>query len=152
MNKERLLLLEAEIREQLKMVDRIYKRIEERKESFKGSKEGIESMAYQLHNLYGAYEELFEIIADFFENEIEGVRYHSNLLKRMKMEIRGIRPLLLSEETYQLLDELRRFRHLFRHAYGMEIEKERVEKVLEGALQVQAKFMADLEKFLEALR
>lgn len=37
-----------------------------------------------------------------------------------------IRPALWSTSSLPLLDELRRFRHLFRHAYGFEIDAARV--------------------------
>lgn len=148
MNKERLLILSAELAELYKTVDTIYQRIERRKVHFKDTEEGIESMAYQLHNLYGAHEELCEIVADYFENEIGGTRYHADLLKRMKMDIEGIRPAFISEATYELLDELRRFRHLFRHAYGMELDTARVEKLLETALDLREQFRNDMTEFL----
>lgn len=108
-------------------------------------------MAYKLHNLYGAYEELFEIIADFFENQIEGTRYHMDLLRRMKLNIEGIRPSLLSQETYLLFDELRRFRHFFRHAYAVGLDPDRVEKMASAAVEIQNKSAKDLNKFMEIL-
>jgi uncharacterized protein YutE (UPF0331/DUF86 family) len=126
----------------------IYQRIEQRRRRFKDTEEGVESMAYQLHNLHGAYEELCEIVADYFENEIEGIRYHADLLKRIKMDIKGIRPAFISEKTYQELDELRRFRHLFRHAYGIELDPVRVEKLLYTALHLREQFRNDMTRFL----
>ena len=115
-------LFEAELREHYNTVQQIYERINSRQSTFKNTSEGVDSMAYQIHNLYGAYEELFETAANFFENQIEGARYHADLLRRMKIRIEGMRPNLLSESTYRLLDELRRFRHFFRHAYGVELQ------------------------------
>jgi len=44
-------LLEAELRESYRTVERIYERIRQRLTSFRNSQEGVESMAYQLHNL-----------------------------------------------------------------------------------------------------
>jgi uncharacterized protein YutE (UPF0331/DUF86 family) len=148
MNEERLLILSAELDELYKTVDTIYQRIEQRRSRFRETEEGIESMAYQLHNLYGAYEELCKIVADYFENEIETTRYHADLLKRMKMDIKGIRPAFISEETYQELDELRRFRHLFRHAYGVTLDPTRVENLLNTALHVRDSFGNDMTRFL----
>lgn len=117
MDNGRLALLKAEIKDLTAAIDGIYARIGERKESYRTRPDSLDSMAYQLHNLYGAYEELFEAVARFFENNIEGARYHANLLQRMKLDIEGVRPALLSAESYDLFDELRRFRHLFRHDY-----------------------------------
>ena len=56
-------------------------------------------MAYQLHNLYGGLEQLFEEVAGTFENQVEGEGNHTGLLRRMKLRIEGIRPALLSPET-----------------------------------------------------
>ena len=51
----------------------------------------------------------------------------------MRLDIEGIRPRLLSEESFKILDELRGFRHVFRHAYSYELEHERVLKLADKA-------------------
>ena len=69
MDEERLSLLRASIEAQRREIERIFDKIEERRHG-----EGaayLESLAYQLHNLYCAFEDLFKIIAEFFENRIE---------------------------------------------------------------------------------
>ena len=90
MDEERLSLLRANIEAQREEIERIFAKIEERRHG-----EGaayLESLGYQLHNLYCAFEDLFKIVADFFENRIEErVRYHSELLRRMKISIEGVR-------------------------------------------------------------
>lgn len=151
MDRERFSILKAEIEEQLGLIRQIHMRIKEKLATFKNSKDSVDSMAYRLHNLYGAYEELFEIIANFFENQIEGTRYHVDLLRRMKLNIEGIRPSLLSEETYLLFDELRRFRHFFRHTYAVELDPDRVEKVAGVAIEIENRLAEDLNKFMERL-
>jgi len=151
MDKEKVLILKSELKAGFKRVEELYQKIEEKRPIFRKNEEGIESMAYKLHNLYGAYEEIFEIVASFFENQIEEVRYHTNLLQRMKIEIEGIRPAFISEETHRLLDELRRFRHLFRHAYDVKLDGEQIARILNIALKLKTKFIADLENFLKTL-
>ena len=102
-------VLDAELRARCRDIDRIANRIEERRRTFdQGVATEVDSMGYQLHNLYGAFEQLFEEVARFFENRIDEARYHSDLIRRMQLEIRGIRPALLSEATALDLDELRR--------------------------------------------
>ncbi len=74
----------------------------------------MKSLGYQLHNLYCAFEDLFEVVAGTFENQIgEEGRYHIELLRRLTVAIEGVRPALLSPECYRLLDNLRAFRHFF---------------------------------------
>ena len=80
MDKARLALLRAEMSAQVRQIDEIYGKIAERKEG-KGQAD-VESLAYQLHNLYCAFEDLFKLVAGTFENRIdEARRYHVELLK-----------------------------------------------------------------------
>ena len=59
-------VLEAELRARLADVDRIADRIEARREVFDERPEEVDSLGYQLHNLYGALEQVFEVVARFF--------------------------------------------------------------------------------------
>ncbi len=151
MDEERLSLLRATIEAQRREIERIFAKIEERRHG-----EGaayLESLGYQLHNLYCAFEDLFKIVADFFENRIEErVRYHSELLRRMKISIERVRPALLSEESYRLLDSLRAFRHFFRHAYSYDLDPRKVALVVEDALKLKGLYQRDIDHFLEQLR
>lgn len=150
MEEERLSLLKAAIKAQQGEIEKTFARIEERKG--KGNTVYIESLAYQLHNLYCAFEDLFKIIADFFENRIEnGAKYHRELLWRMRLRIEGIRPALLSEGTYRLLDSLRAFRHFFRHAYAYELDPRKVALVVEDAMTLRELYPRDIERFLAQL-
>lgn len=151
MDKAQVAILKAELEEYHREVCHIYERIDQRKANFRESDEGLDSMAYQVHNLYSAYEQLFEVVARFFENRIEGERYHADLLRRMKLEIEGIRPALISDEAFPLLDELRRFRHFFRHAYAAALNGERLEDLVNVAHQLRDMFRADMETFLAKL-
>jgi hypothetical protein len=95
--------------------------LKERKQ--KRGKTAVESVGYQLHNLYCAFENLFKILAGAFENHIDDKsKYHIELLKRMTIGIDEVRPPLLSPEVCALLDNLRSFRHFFRHAYSFDWE------------------------------
>ena len=44
----------------------------------------------------------------------------------MRLTIPGIRTNVLSEKSFLILNELRAFRHIFRHAYTYELDPERV--------------------------
>ena len=151
MTKGRVALFKAELSDQWKEVVRLHTRIKEGLKGFKESQEKVDSMGYKLHNLYCAYEELFEIVARYFENQVEPERCHADLLRRMKLNIPGVRPALVSEETYAFLDELRRFRHFFRHAYGVDLDPEKVEGVAKKAVELEDRFEEDLSSFLRLL-
>ena len=146
-------VLDAELRARCGEIDRIVNRIEERRRTFdREAPTEVDSLAYQLHNLYSAFEQLFEEVARFFENRIDEARYHADLIRRMQLEIRGIRPALLSEATASALDELRRFRHLFRHAYATDLDPAKVEKLAAKVPGIRSAFDQDFERFLARLR
>ena len=90
MDRREIAVLEAELLESYGLIEQVYENILKRRATFRDSEEGVDSIAYRLHNLYGAYERLFEIVVGFFENQIEGTRYHADMLRRMKMKINGI--------------------------------------------------------------
>lgn len=109
-------------------------------------------VGYYLHNLYNAFESIFRLVAEAFENHIPDTsRWHSLLLTRMNREIEGVRPRLLSDVAVEALDELRRFRHLFRHLYRYDLEAEGVTKALKQARRLQAVYLVDLKKFIAVL-
>ena len=152
MDRGTLSVLEADVRAQLAEIEGIYERIEEREEGFERDAIRLESLSYQLHNLFGAFEDLFEIIAAFFENSIgDRSRWHIELLKRMREDIEGIRPALLSEESFLLLDELRAFRHFFRHAYASRLESEKVRIVLNKTMRLRKSYQGEVERFFAAV-
>jgi len=151
MEKERLSLLKASIKAQGAEIERIFDKIEDRRH---GKREAsLESLGYQLHNVYCAFEDLLKIVADFFENHIDdSAHYHRALLWRMKMPIEGVRPAFLSKESYKLLDSLRAFRHVFRHAYSYELDPKKLALVVEDALKLRDLYQGEIDRFLEQLQ
>ncbi|RME66254.1 MAG: hypothetical protein D6778_05035, partial [Nitrospirae bacterium] len=146
----------AELEAQFQEIMKLHETVEGKYEKLKKERDNedlIDSLAYKLHNLYTAYEDLFKIIAYYFENQIEDPRrYHTMLLKRMTLEIEGVRPFLLSQDTFRILNELRAFRHFFRHAYGYEIEGQRVMALAEKTLALKNLFTKDYRGFLQKIK
>lgn len=153
MDKNTLIVLRADITAQMSVVKTISSLIEVRAEGLhKDDPVRLESVAYQIHNFYNAIEDLLKIIAAHFENQIsDTARWHSVLLQRMSQEIPGIRPVLLSRESYLLLNSLRGFRHFFRHAYGVPIDYEQLQINFNKSLQLYSYLDRDLKQFFEAL-
>ena len=145
-------VLEAELRARLVDVDRIADRVEARGAASGERPEEVDSLGYQLHNLYGAFEQVFEVVARYFENRVAAAGYHAGLIRRMQLNIPGVRPALLSESTAADLDELRRFRHLFRHAYSADLDPHKVSRLAAGAGSLRRAFARDLDRFLARLR
>jgi uncharacterized protein YutE (UPF0331/DUF86 family) len=153
MEKKQLTALEASIRDQQKLIEKLYRKIGQRKKGYTKDPQALESLAYQMHNLYCAFEDLFRLVADHFENHVvEQMAWHKELLNKMKVKINGIRPALISESSYELLNELRGFRHVFRHAYGFELEPAKLKIVLRKALALKKIYKKDIANFLRQLK
>ena len=150
MDPDRYVAFAAQVRAQLLEIAAVYDRIDER-ERVSGPA-GLESLALQLHNLYSAAEGLFELVADACENHVTADSgYHTALLRRMQVAVPGVRPAAVSGEALSLLDNLRRFRHVVRHAYSAEIDGRQLRIVLEDARALRPLLWRDVEEFLAEL-
>ncbi len=109
------------------------------------------AVGYYLHSFYNGCENVFRTIARFFENEIGQNSWHTDLLKRMKLEIPEVRPAVIDEECFLLLDDFRGFRHKFRHSYTFELDWEK-ERLVAGRLQrTFRRFQEEITLFLQKL-
>ena len=109
------------------------------------------ALGYTIHNLYSLMENGCFRIAKFFENNISDESWHKELLDRMRLNIEGIRPAFLDEETYLLLDDLRAFRHLFRNLYARPIDRDRIMLVQKKIPEAIAGFNQAVETYLSFL-
>lgn len=91
-------------------------------------------VAYYLHVIYGLFENILKRIGTFFGNQItDQARWHAQILRQMTLDVPEVRPAVIGGELYGSLDELRRFRHLFRNAYFMSFDPDRLAIVLKHA-------------------
>ncbi len=141
-------LLKSDIQVELSAIERIYQVVPTMDTNLSDIKEAI-VIGYYLHNLYNAFESIFRLVAQSFENHIPDTsHWHALMLERMGRDIEGIRPRLLSESAVEALDELRRFRHLFRHLYRYDLKPDGVQKALVQARRLQAIYQADIATFM----
>ncbi|MBO1350300.1 MAG: hypothetical protein EBE86_024305 [Hormoscilla sp. GUM202] len=134
MDKNALTVLQTDIQAQMNRIDKIFAKLEERAIGLTPDEPVImESVAYQIHNLYNAVEDLLKIVAAHFENQIT----------------EGIRPRLLSESSYLNLNNMRGFRHFFRHAYGGNIDYDQWAMNLDKARLLRPSLTQDVENFLK---
>ncbi len=151
MDPAELKAFEAEVGAQTREIERVFQRIEARARS--KADFAAEGLAFQIHNLYSAFEELFRIVANRFENHLAGESgYHLELLRRMNASVAGIRPGLVPDELLGAFDSLRAFRHFFRHAYAQDIDPRKIEPVLADAELLHRQYPAMISAFLEQLR
>ena len=154
MESNRLILLKIDLQAQMNHIERIHQKLLDRVVKLQENDEIIlESIAYQIHNLFCATEDLLKIVASCFENNISSSnQWHTLLLQRMSQDIPSIRPALLSYNTHTILNSLRGFRHFFHHAYGATIEYEQLKINLDKALKLKDILDSDIQQFLLRLR
>ncbi len=149
--KEQIRLLQTEIRADLQAIIQAYHALNQLTNRLAEPEVTI-AVAYYLHVIYGLFENLFRRVAVAFGNQIaDQEQWHLQLLQRMALDIPGVRPPLISPDLYESLDELRRFRHLFRNAYIINFDPDRLAIVLKHAHLIEPLFQHDIERFLAFL-
>ena len=110
------------------------------------------ALGYTIHNIYAVMENACLRVAKFFENNLSDSSWHKDLLERMRLTIEGVRPALLDEETYLLLDELRAFRHVFRTLYARPIDQDKIRLVQKKVPAATERFIHAAETYITELR
>ena len=152
MERDQIVGLAAELTAQLRLIERVYQRLDDRLSLGLDTPAQLDSIAYQIHNLYCATEDLLKLIANAFENRIgSGSEWHRALLLRLSQPVQGIRPAFLAEETFDVLNRLRGFRHFVRHGYGAEIEINQLRTNLDLVIRLKALITEDVHLFLEQI-
>jgi len=117
----------------------------------KGQVRGDDLMACAgyLHHYYTGVESILERISRSFDGGLVlGGDYHRELLRSMTLEIPDIRPSIISKELAEELDEYRRFRHMFRHAYGSELRWRKMEPLANGIDSLTTTLLKKLSEFI----
>jgi hypothetical protein len=73
------------------------------------------------------------------------------LLEQMVAEVPSVRPALISEETRQMLDEYRGFRHIVRNVYAFRFDLMKIGRLVQGAPAVLTQVRAELLAFADFL-
>ena len=109
------------------------------------------ALGFYLQNFYNGCENIFKTIARFFENDLYAGNWHRDLLKRMILEIEGLRPRVINDELHVILDDFRAFRHRFRHGYSFELDWERERLVAAKLVDAHAALVRQVTSFLAQL-
>lgn len=108
----------------------------------------LDSVALNLHGFYSGIERVFVHIAENVDVSLpRAENWHELLLRQMMSEIPRIRPAVISTETGQTLDALRRFRHVVRNVYAHKFNPEKIEALVKSANDVYERIKAELTTF-----
>ena len=153
---EELFDLIGELELDLVLIRRLAETNRQALERLRGSQQSeydYAAVGYTIHNLYSAIEGYALRIAKAFENHLNERSWHRSVVQRMAVEVPEIRPRVWSLELTRHVDELRRFRHAFRHIYdsGLDprklmIAQDHVEPAVEGVITAHAAFVDELRE------
>lgn len=111
---------------------------------------GYEATAFQLVRLFNIVEQAGLRVAKAFENRIDDDNgWHAELIRRLTLEIKGVRPPLWPASLGPALRELRGFRHVITHAYDLRLDPDRLKLVMRDAETVVAALPAAFDNFLD---
>ncbi len=152
--KEKILILKSEISKDFKRLNNLFDKFQKAYDTFLETNEysKLVESAFYINQIYSGFERVFKSIAKVFENNIGQDFWHKSLLERMNTDIEGIRPQVISEETFKCLDELRAFRHFFRHAYDIDIDKDKFKIVANKTVLLKSFIVKDFHEFLGFLK
>jgi len=109
--------------------------------------------AFEINRIYNILEKAFERLCETFENHLDrSGRYHEHLIERVCLELRGIRPAFVPRDAGRAVRELKGFRHIFRHAYDVDLDPARVEHAAQNASRCVSDFPGWCEAFLTGVR
>jgi hypothetical protein len=106
----------------------------------------IKAIALTLHSVFTGYEKILEILIKGIDGDTPAATdYHSALLKRATYEIPKVRPRIISDESFQLLNMLRAHRHKLRRIYTYLISPPKILNLTDVAIRSYDLFKSDWE-------
>ncbi len=125
MTRQKALVFRSQVEKEISLLDRTMEVIEKRLKGLRSKTDSddfsayIESLALNLHSFYEGIESIFDKVLELTgEEKPFGHEWHLELIERMAMPIRQLRPEVISYQTVKNLDIYRAFRHKVRHIYG----------------------------------
>ena len=154
MKKDEIFVIEvcAEIEKELENIDKLKEELNNavREKNKFNNRRLLGSI---LHDFYNCCERIFKRIAiDINGSFGYSETWHKELLYKMTIEIKGIRPQVISEELAAELDDYLSFRHVFRNIYGFELKGERLDRLVNKFNKVSNKFKNEIRNFLKQIR
>lgn len=150
-NSQKFIRLQAEILREFKDIDRCNAELRELLCVLKSRDKNtfdLRAIGSMLHDFYCGVERIFERIAKELNGGVpEGDDWHRQLLRDMTLDIKGVRPPVISEEVEKMLIEYLRFRHVFRNIYGFSLEWQFMEGIVERLPSTLTKLKKELESF-----
>jgi len=154
--KDKLITLSKRIKAEMRDIERTADRVQCAWELANRSTDQksyyLDSVALNLHSFYNGLERIFESIARQLDPVFpSSERWHRELLEQMTKDIPGVRPVVLSVKTAELLVSFLAFRHLVRGIYAFELKEDLLQNLVDLLTEVLSSIKQDLEGFCKLL-
>lgn len=103
-------------------------------------------------DFYTCLETFLFRVSQEFENNLKSEQWHKELLQQMSLQIPDIRPAVLSEGAFNLLNELLLFRHFRRYYFDYHYDWEKIEMIEKKYLAVFPLLTDNLNHFIIFLK
>ena len=153
MKRTELLALKAEIESDLDDLATVVREIREMVAALPSQEEPSRkdkaAFGAFVHSFYNGMENVLKRLAQEVDHSVpSGEGWHRALLRRMTIEVSGVRPAVLRPETAAALEPYLGFRHFFRHSYTFEIDWEKLRPLVGRVEGVFKEFKEDVGAFL----
>ncbi len=105
-----------------------------------------------LHDFYNGVENIFRRVAQELNGGLPaGEDWHKQLLTDMSLDVKGVRPPLVSEDLKLKLQKYLGFRHIFRNVYGFHLEQEQIKVMVKEFPRILSWLRREIAAFQEYL-
>jgi hypothetical protein len=150
MKDEELTGLVRRIRQDLEELERVLGRNKEGWERSRRSNDDyyLDGVALNLHGFYSDFERSFTHIAETIDGDLpHGEDWHRLLLEQMRNEVPRVRPAVISTKSGEILDDLRKFRHVVRNVYTHHLDPARLNKLVKSSSESFSQLTAEISAF-----
>jgi hypothetical protein len=92
----------------------------------------LSAAALVLHSFYNGIENILVLIFKYYDEQLpKSNKWHMELLDKAFMSEKN-RKQIFNNDIQETLEEYLKFRHFIRHAYGFQLDWERMEELIKG--------------------
>jgi hypothetical protein len=149
-----MLAVFLDVQNEVREIDREFEVLQKKIERFESARDieekdsHLRAAAGCIHGVYGGMEKILRNLVRHFDGVLpSGDDWHIQLLRRAKYPNEGVRPAIISEQTFVSLNIIRAFRHIFRGAYHTNLIPELVMERVRETLRAYPGFISDIKSF-----
>jgi len=150
---ERIYRIIAEIEKEMEDLDKLHAEFVAHKDGNITDSYYLRAVALTLHDFYSGVERVFVIIGKELNGSLpKGASWHRTLLRDMQLDIKSVRPSVISEKMVHELEDFLDFRHRIRNIYGYTLEWERMRGLVRKFPSILSMFQEEIGRFVDVMR